>query len=441
MSRTGTILPPGDDPDPTDRLPELDLAAAQRADDPLESTGTWAMEEALAAERVAELEEELAGRDSAISDLTSRMTQKVFALTRAEKELAQARAELLRAQQAAAEVPGLERRLHELELARAGLQAERDEQRETIGRLENQLSEVREAEGCLERRAEELAERLLEMQQACSVAEEKLAGSEARLAELEGRMVEATRETMTAAQQHEHDQLREHAAGLKRALDAAAERQADDERQRDALRQALQGRDAAAAEAAAALHERDRRIEVLLERLRNAEARRRIEADMRNAVAPAPAPIPAEDPPSIALARQLEEERSARQELEEAIEALQAEQLRPPPAAPVEPPTAPMRRRLLRLDPGHEAAFLLLPPRTSIGRTPESDLQLCENYISRAHAVVKLGADSTIIEDAGSRNGVFVNDRRVKRELLREGDIVMLGKARFRFESLAPDAG
>jgi len=103
---------------------------------------------------------------------------------------------------------------------------------------------------------------------------------------------------------------------------------------------------------------------------------------------------------------------------------LQAERLRP----------VPLRRRLLRIDPGHEAAFLLLPPRTTIGRTPDNDLQLSEAYISRAHAVIKLGPESAIIEDAGSRNGVFVNERRVRRERLHDGDLVMLGKAHFRFE-------
>jgi pSer/pThr/pTyr-binding forkhead associated (FHA) protein len=39
-----------------------------------------------------------------------------------------------------------------------------------------------------------------------------------------------------------------------------------------------------------------------------------------------------------------------------------------------------------------------------------------------------------VIEDLGSTNGVYVNDQRVKgRAALTDGDIVMVGKTRFRF--------
>jgi hypothetical protein len=229
---------------------------------------------------------------------------------------------------------------------------------------------------------------------------------------------------MSAIQRREFDQAREHAAGLKRALDVATEERATAERQAQELERTLQRRVADVAEAERALRERDHRLELLLERLRNVEARRRIDADMRHAEAPRPVA----DPRLASLTRQLEEETRLREALERAVAALQAERLRPPPP--------PVRRRLVRTDPGHESALLLLPPRTTIGRTPDNDLQLRENYISRAHAVIKLGADSTIIEDTDSRNGVFVNEHRVRHELLHHGDEVMLGKARFRFEVL-----
>jgi chromosome segregation ATPase len=94
-----------------------------------------------------------------------------------------------------------------------------------------------------------------------------------------------------------------------------------------------------------------------------------------------------------------------------------------------------MRRFLVRLDPGHEALYELSSATTKIGRTPENDLQVCESFISRLHAVIRVAADSTVLEDAGSSNGVFVNGRRVFRQLLRDGDTVLLGMARFRFEA------
>jgi uncharacterized coiled-coil protein SlyX len=430
MSRTGVILPPEDDPDPTDRLPELEAASSDGSGDPLEATGTWttggSVAEAVATERVLDLEEQLAGRDATLSDLTSRLAQKTFDVTRLEKELERALAGLQSAQEAAARVAVLEERLQAEEQVRRAIEAERDEQRAIIGRLEDQLSEARDNEQRLERRAEDLADQLLEAQEARSVAEDRLAGSEARLAEIEEELAEATRETMSEIQRREFDQAREHAADLKRALATARDERAALEHEREGLRRNLKRQEAEAADLAQALREREQRLELMLEQLRNAEARRRIDADMRRADAPAP------DPQVAALAGRLEEETQLREALERAVAALQAERQRPPPV--------PVRRRLLRIDPGHEAAFLLLPPRTSIGRTPDNDLQLRENYISRAHAVVKLGTDNAIVEDLGSRNGVFVNGHRVRRELLHDGDEVVLGKARFRFEVLPPVA-
>ena len=430
MSRTGAILPPEDDPDPTDRLPELESASRDGSGDPLESTGTWTVEgdvgEAVAAERVLDLEGQLAERDATLADLTSRLAQKTFAVTRLEQDLERARAELGSLREAAAGLDVLQEHLRAEEQARQAAEAERDEQREMIRRLEDQLSEARDNEHRLERRAEDLADQLLEAQEGRSVAEDRLSGSEARLAEIEEELAAATREMMSEIQRREFDQAREHAATLKRALAAAREEHAGLERERDSLKRASQRRESEAGDLAQALRERDRQLELLLEQLRNAEARRRIDADMRHAGAPRQVA----EPQLAAVTRQLEEETRLREALERAVAALQAERLKPPPT--------PVRRRLLRIDPGHEAAYLLLPPRTSIGRTPDNDLQLRENYISRAHAILKLGADSAVIEDLGSRNGVFVNDRRVRRELLHDGDLVMLGKAHFRFEVLPP---
>jgi pSer/pThr/pTyr-binding forkhead associated (FHA) protein len=42
--------------------------------------------------------------------------------------------------------------------------------------------------------------------------------------------------------------------------------------------------------------------------------------------------------------------------------------------------------------------------------------------------------DSTRIVDWGSKNGVFVNATRIKEQILRNGDIVTIGTADFKFE-------
>ena len=75
----------------------------------------------------------------------------------------------------------------------------------------------------------------------------------------------------------------------------------------------------------------------------------------------------------------------------------------------------------------------VLGSKTTIGRTADNDLQIDAQYISRHHAIILAGRTHTIIEDLNSTNGVIVNGRRVQRQTLKDGDIVLIGKAPFRF--------
>jgi len=423
MNRTRLILPPEDDADPTDRLPVLDDSTIKVGKDALESTGTWSSSSAELADRVAELERALEERDAAVADLTSLVRQRTFAVTRVEKELEQARSELMRARAGPGHQGGLEQRLNEVERERLTLAAQHDEQRSAIGRLEDQLSDSRETEQRLERELAALREESDKHEQARQTVSELLAGSEARIAELEETLAGATRETLSATQLQEQARLEERMTGLRNALSAAREEISQLSGRRDALEKRVEQLADETATLRGQLRERDLQSEVLLERLRSVEARWRYRADVRHAATP---PEP-EDSRATALAQRLEEERTARREAEARLEH---ERL-----ARKQAQQALVRRCLTRLDPGQEVAYDLAPPRVSIGRTPDNDLQVRESHISRNHAVIRLGPDSAVIEDLGSRNGVFVNDRRVGREVLRDGDIVMLGKARFRFEA------
>ena len=102
-----------------------------------------------------------------------------------------------------------------------------------------------------------------------------------------------------------------------------------------------------------------------------------------------------------------------------------------------EPPR--LQRYLTRLDGNNSVVHVISQPRVSVGRSSGNDLQIRETYISRHHASILIGPDNAIVEDAGSSNGVFLNDRRVRRELLRDGDIVAFGKARFRYQVRKPE--
>lgn len=94
-------------------------------------------------------------------------------------------------------------------------------------------------------------------------------------------------------------------------------------------------------------------------------------------------------------------------------------------------------RLLVRSQDGHEVVHVL-GRKTTIGRTPDNDLQIDASFISRHHAVLLLNGQQTILEDLNSTNGVHVNGHRISREILNDGDLVMIGKARFRFAIRPP---
>ena len=89
--------------------------------------------------------------------------------------------------------------------------------------------------------------------------------------------------------------------------------------------------------------------------------------------------------------------------------------------------------RLLTRTDGDTEVVHVLGRKTSIGRTPDNDLQIDAKFISRHHAVILAGPARTIIEDLNSTNGVLVNGRRVTRQVLQDGDAVVVGRTQFRF--------
>ena len=64
-----------------------------------------------------------------------------------------------------------------------------------------------------------------------------------------------------------------------------------------------------------------------------------------------------------------------------------------------------------------------------IGRGQGSEIQVVDDGVSRRHAIVRNMASEIWIEDAGSRNGTFVNGERITRRRLIDGDKVQIGAA------------
>jgi general secretion pathway protein A len=70
----------------------------------------------------------------------------------------------------------------------------------------------------------------------------------------------------------------------------------------------------------------------------------------------------------------------------------------------------------------------LRPGRLVIGRTVDNDLQIDSKFISRHHCQIVTQADSCLIEDLNSTNGIFVQSKRVRRHNLNDGDVVQVGQ-------------
>ena len=75
--------------------------------------------------------------------------------------------------------------------------------------------------------------------------------------------------------------------------------------------------------------------------------------------------------------------------------------------------------------------YLLRPGNTTVGRHPERDIFLNDVTVSRHHCRFVVGDDSMSVEDSGSTNGTYVNDKRVDGATLGAGDEVMVGRFHF----------
>jgi pSer/pThr/pTyr-binding forkhead associated (FHA) protein len=99
----------------------------------------------------------------------------------------------------------------------------------------------------------------------------------------------------------------------------------------------------------------------------------------------------------------------------------------PAPAAPVAPVTgATTVTQLVELRSGRR--FALTGATLSIGRDPGNDIMLDDATISGRHALIECSSGRCIVYDQGSRNGVYVNGRRIgSSNLVKPGWQIQLG--------------
>ena len=102
--------------------------------------------------------------------------------------------------------------------------------------------------------------------------------------------------------------------------------------------------------------------------------------------------------------------------------------------------------RLVSLDELRPGEYPIAVGRFAIGRSPDNDIHLENNFVSAHHAQLICGSTKSILRDLDSTNGTYVNSRSIRRHALRDGDIIKIGGRRFRYvqrtsEKLEPVTG
>lgn len=138
---------------------------------------------------------------------------------------------------------------------------------------------------------------------------------------------------------------------------------------------------------------------------------------------------------SVEDARHVSTDTAANAALRDAARHL-ADEGATPVSEPAPVPDGAMRL-LIQSEDGREVVHVI-GRKTSIGRTPDNDVQIDAKYVSRHHAVILVGPAQTIIEDLNSTNGVQVNGRRITRQTLKDGDQVAIGRSLYRFAVRKP---
>jgi uncharacterized coiled-coil protein SlyX len=88
---------------------------------------------------------------------------------------------------------------------------------------------------------------------------------------------------------------------------------------------------------------------------------------------------------------------------------------------------------LVLLDPERPIKYPLFKEVMTIGRADIADIQISNGFLSRLHARLVTTRDGVTIEDVESKNGIRVNSKPTERHALRHGDVVDLGRLRFRY--------
>ena len=110
--------------------------------------------------------------------------------------------------------------------------------------------------------------------------------------------------------------------------------------------------------------------------------------------------------------------------------AFQSEREPASPASPSAPRGEPRQAWLI----GSTAELALVPGENIIGREGDGVIVVKSSTVSRRHVRITLDTSGAVIEDLGSKNGTYVNDRRVDAPTpVADGDQIRVGSLLFTF--------
>jgi type II secretory pathway predicted ATPase ExeA len=95
----------------------------------------------------------------------------------------------------------------------------------------------------------------------------------------------------------------------------------------------------------------------------------------------------------------------------------------------------PIPRIIVSRDGEYVATFKLTERQHLIGRNELADIMIEDAYVSKIHAMLQVYANAVVLIDLNSTNGTTVNSRIVEKTILRNDDIIALGRYRLKIEN------
>ena len=90
---------------------------------------------------------------------------------------------------------------------------------------------------------------------------------------------------------------------------------------------------------------------------------------------------------------------------------------------------------LVDADSGRDIRQWILPPPVTVGRCPTAEITIPDASISRRHCQFLMDPHgSLVVRDLGSKNGVYVDQRRVDKSVVRPGTTIRIGTVTLRAE-------